>query len=419
MSRNACTEARRKGEEGFTLIELMVAMLIAGIALVALAGALAAGLKTVAVQKARTQGNEIATEGIEDLQRYDYDHLGVCATAPSPPAGFDTAAPLANCTSPVYAEPCTGTSGANLVPDPEYTCTRRGIEYTILRYVAYGDAAQTSKRLAVVVEWRDTGGRHQVSQQSSLRSPTQSSVIGVSPPSVTTATVNPSPVVQIAADGQPDNAITLQATTQGMSTADSVVAHFKSLEAGELVDRSVALTTVDGIVWSKVIDASTYRFATGSQFFYFNAVRTGDGKGNSRVATPANKFCAPPDTSCGSSSLPQFTSMTVPGTVDIDPAGILAADVPVSAVTTNLTSLDRASMVFQTQAGAYTVALQVDPSTSCTVSSCSWTGKIAKTAGYRFYAGTQRFYFTAAQEPVDPTVMPSTGAGSTTTVVFG
>jgi prepilin-type N-terminal cleavage/methylation domain-containing protein len=68
--------------DGFTLVELLVALMIATIALVALAFTLAAALKVAGLQKTRSQANEIATQAIEDLQRLDYDHLGVCSPAP-------------------------------------------------------------------------------------------------------------------------------------------------------------------------------------------------------------------------------------------------------------------------------------------------------------------------------------------------
>src|SRR6266511_4821277 len=119
--------AASRRSDGFTLIELLAALGIAAIAVLALAGGLAAALKLSGLQKVRTQGNELATQAIEDLQRLDYDHLGVCTPAPGAPSGLTDAAYLANCSSPSYEEPCTPTAGQ--VPDTSYPCTRRGITY--------------------------------------------------------------------------------------------------------------------------------------------------------------------------------------------------------------------------------------------------------------------------------------------------
>lgn len=416
------TTARRP-EDGFTLIELSVAMLIGAFALVALAGAFAGGLRNVAVQKARTQGNELATQGIEDLQRYSYDHLGVCDWPANPPAGFETKVELANCTSPTFVHPCSSATGANAVPATSYQCTRRNLTYQVRRFVAYGDAARTTKRLAVVVTWTDTGGRHEVAQQSSLRSPTEASIIGLSPPAVTTATVQPG-TVHINSTGRPSTAILLTTTAQGLGPTDTMRAHFKTLVGSEIRDQILDMTSLDGITWNATIPTDRYTFAKGSQFFYFNAVRESDGKANSRVATPANKFCdTTADATCSSNALglPQFPTLTVPPTADIDPGGILQADVDVVAITKNVLEHHQVTMVFQTQSGAHSIVLRRDPAATCDASTCRWTGKVAKSAGYRFAAGGQKFYFTAAQAlgPTPPD-NGSTGArASDSDVVFG
>src|SRR5947207_3424457 len=68
----------RAPEDGFTLIEVIVAFTLAAIVFTALAIAMAGGMKAVRVAKDRTRGNELATAAIEDLQRFDSDHLGLC-----------------------------------------------------------------------------------------------------------------------------------------------------------------------------------------------------------------------------------------------------------------------------------------------------------------------------------------------------
>ena len=65
---------------GFTLVEMMVTLAVSAVVLTALAGSLFGSLRSLTVQKARTQGNEVATLGIESLQRLPYDELGNCAT---------------------------------------------------------------------------------------------------------------------------------------------------------------------------------------------------------------------------------------------------------------------------------------------------------------------------------------------------
>src|SRR4051794_26866421 len=162
-------------EAGFTLIEMVVAVGLSVIIFTALAASLAGALRTVQVQKARTQANEVATQGIEDLQRFKYGNLGLCGTPTRPyggaaPAGFSTVITV-NCTNASLEEPCTPTTFSPAlttqpVPKESYVCARAGVSFNVSRYVAWGDASQTGKRLAVVIDWTDSAGRHQVSQQS-------------------------------------------------------------------------------------------------------------------------------------------------------------------------------------------------------------------------------------------------------------
>src|SRR5437868_200780 len=178
---------RARDEAGFTLIEMVVAVGLSAIVFTALAMSLGGALRTVQVQKTRTTANEVATQGIEDLQRFKYSNLGLC-TAPLPPAGTSVPAGFStvvtvNCTNAAVEEPCTPTVfnpplTTEPVPKESYVCNRNGTAYTVSRYVAWGDDAQTSKRLAVVVDWLDSAGRHEVAQQSSLRAPDAAAIIG-------------------------------------------------------------------------------------------------------------------------------------------------------------------------------------------------------------------------------------------------
>src|SRR5436305_10360523 len=194
----------RAPEDGFTLIEVIIAFALAAMVFTALAVALAGGLKAVRVAKGRTRANELATAAIEDLQRFDYDHLGLCPASggsgvtDAGTQSFQGLNPVTlNCSSTVVLEePCTPTVGQ--VPKASYSCRVENINYTVQRYVVWGDSNQTKKRLAVFVNWTDVVGSHQVSQQSSLRSPVQGSVIGVPPPVFVSVSASPASIVRNA-----------------------------------------------------------------------------------------------------------------------------------------------------------------------------------------------------------------------------
>ena len=190
---------------GFTLIEMVMALAIASFAFLALATMLAGTLKALAVGKTRAQGNEVATQGIEDLQRFDFNDLGFCAGRGRPraggtrePHGSDSVA-LPNCGSAnlVYEQPCStlaGTLSTFAVPRQTYTCVRNNITYTVNRFIVWPDSQLTGKRLAVYVSWTDQVGGHQVAQESSLRSPNAASVIGLSPPQFVSVSASPSSI---------------------------------------------------------------------------------------------------------------------------------------------------------------------------------------------------------------------------------
>lgn len=172
-------------EGGFTLVEMVVAITVLGVMFMAVAVVLESGLRSLAAAKARARGNEIATQGIEDLQRFSFNNLGLC-TDPTgtPPAGLETPVRLGCNGTYTEEDPCHP-STPGTVPKWYYECTQNNITYTVKRYVAWTDALRTTKRLAVYVEWVDLAGRHQVSQQSSLRAPDQSAITGLAPPTFT------------------------------------------------------------------------------------------------------------------------------------------------------------------------------------------------------------------------------------------
>ena len=413
MLRPLSTTARRtaEGENGFTLMELVVAVGLAGVIFASLAGVLGHSLKVLAVAKSRAHGNEIATQGIEELQRLSYPALGVCSAAPTPPAGFSQPAAPLNCPAPVPAgygeDPCNVTTAGAGVPKAVYTCRRTNTAYDVRRYVAWGDPGRTTKRMAVFVTWIDALGRHEVSQQSSLRAPGQADLYGVDPPGFTGAvSVTPATTI-INADGTlPTGAtVQVQAQTVNLATTDRVFTVFNTLDAdGNQITSSKALTSSDGSAWTgSISSADGLRFVPGTMFFSVSAIRLDDGKANSAFASAANKFCAPPDTTCSASVYPRFDSVEATPTsggpaIGVDSSGSLVPDaITVTATTRNTAPSDQVSVSFQTSAGAVTSLLQSTSPACTTADSCTWTGTITKGLGYGFPAGSRPFYFSVSR----------------------
>src|SRR5205814_2349936 len=105
---------RARNEDGFTLIEMTIAVGLSAVIFTGLAFSLGSSLRTMQLQKSRTLANEVATQGIEDLQRLSYSSLGLCGAPTRPdnapaPSGFSTVI-LLNCTNAAIEEPCTPTT---------------------------------------------------------------------------------------------------------------------------------------------------------------------------------------------------------------------------------------------------------------------------------------------------------------------
>lgn len=413
-------------EAGFTLIEMTIAIALSAFIFLALAMTLGGALRAAQVQKTRTLANEVATQGIEDLQRFKYANLGLCQGPTRPfnlaaPTGFESVITV-NCTNATVEQPCTPTTfvpalTAQPVPQESYVCTRSNVAFTVSRYVAWGDQTQTGKRLAVVVDWVDSAGRHQVSQQSSLRAPDAAAIIGVAPPAFSTAfppTANPSTAWvdangNIVTSGGAQSSLSLSATTTGLSTSDQVFATIMALDpaTGQPVAQQFELTTTDGSNWQGTIpgagQAGAPRLGIGTQYVGVTMVRALDGKANSTFITPANKFCGGAGSgSCSiSGSVPSISGTASPTQIPLDPDGTMqtGSTLTVSATTSNVTVSDTVTVTLQTQTGFVPVALQ--PASSCGTSPgtvCnSWSTKITPSAGYRLDSGGQYLYFAVSQ----------------------
>jgi type II secretory pathway pseudopilin PulG len=402
-----------KDEQGFTLLELTIAMGLSAFVFAALASVLGSAVRTLALQKARSQANEVATLGLEDLQRLSFNQLVLCTTptlsSGATDPGLGAVIMGSGCPSPIPAgyegDPCSGTVGS--VPASSFSCYKVGRTMYVRRYIVWTDPTQTGKRLAVFVDWTDTAGHHQVSQQSSLRTPTGAAYVGQLNPTLNTPTASPT-TVQINVDGtlQTNAQLSVSVNASGLSGADKVFAILTTIDSsGNATSSSLELAaggSPTGTYWFGTLTPSNgFVVGEGSQFVTFTGVRSSDGKATSAVSGLI-KFCNSVD-NCSSSVLPQITGSSVNNgsNVSITASGAQNADIPLSVTTKNLLANDSVSVQFATLGGTSSVPLTAS---SCTTSNgtttCTWTGVIPKSAGYGFTSGSQRFYITAAQDKV-------------------
>ncbi|MDQ1454585.1 MAG: hypothetical protein QOH28_205 [Actinomycetota bacterium] len=450
----ARTRRHAPGSDGFTLIELVIALSLSAILFAGLAAIMGTSLRTLSVTRSRGQANEIAAQGIEDLQRFSFSTLVLCNTPTVPPGGtVPTGFTAANtvlavsCANATLESPCPAPATTGLtgfpVPTANYTCTRYGINFAVSRYISWADATQTNKRLAVVVDWTDQIGRHEVSQQSSVRAPDQAAIIGGTPPSVTSVSTAPMMVwvnssgFLVTSTGTPQS-IALVASTSGLLATDKVSAYFLTEDpvSHVLTTATLPLTSADGSTWTGSIPgwgasgAPTFPTAGGTQYIGFTAIRQSDGKANSIIKVPAITFCNNPSAAntggaCTfAAGVPSISTPVAvsPTSVPLNPDGTLfvTATLTITATTSNVyastTASDSVIAVVETQAGASQVVLKPTCSLTGTLTACNtWKVTIDSTMALRFAAGPQKIAVIANQVASAPY---STASGISADVTF-
>lgn len=147
-------------EDGLSLIELMFAIFLLAVSILALAGIATSSIASVRVARDQQQASDLASAEVEAARGIDFDLLAVdSATAPSPfvaPAPYSAEAPLS-------------ASGAPLAHSE--TVTQGSQTFSVLRWVTQavnhsGTEQNPIKRLIVHVSWDDRGRTRQVTDST-------------------------------------------------------------------------------------------------------------------------------------------------------------------------------------------------------------------------------------------------------------
>ncbi|MEY2475914.1 MAG: hexosaminidase [Actinomycetota bacterium] len=151
---------RSDGEEGFTLIELTVAISLLAVVMVGFAGAVYGGMAAWAASRQRSAFVEIANAEMETLRAVPYDSLGINTTTEP---GWAAAYPSNQHGGRDYVN-VTPADTAGLAPKSVSTVTTSNVQglalpYTVRRWVTWtdvtGGSSHVFKRLEVRVEWSE------------------------------------------------------------------------------------------------------------------------------------------------------------------------------------------------------------------------------------------------------------------------
>jgi hypothetical protein len=148
---------RARTDEGFTLIELVMAVTVLALAIFGLAAVFGASIRTGAVDVHRTNAVALATQWSERLRAVPYEHLGL--------ADGDTSSACDNGASIVVVDQ-PGVTVADALPT-----IMGGVAFTVDRCVVWTSdsnlvATTAYKRSTVTVSWTDEAGPHLVRQDA-------------------------------------------------------------------------------------------------------------------------------------------------------------------------------------------------------------------------------------------------------------
>lgn len=164
--RNWIARCRVADEDGFTIIEASIAMLIVAMMFTALSAGLISGLRATRDARLFQQATAIGEEAVESARDLSYDTLVMSSSDPAfasdpriqagPKFDPDQAGPLVS--EPIVAS----SSGGAIVP---HITTEEVVNttFTISRYVTWvdnaiqGGPAQSYKRMVVMIEWDVVG----------------------------------------------------------------------------------------------------------------------------------------------------------------------------------------------------------------------------------------------------------------------
>ena len=207
VSASAAAAGSRPDDDGFTVVELIVALALMAIVMAGLAPALDSALQAASTANRRTAANGLATAAIEQMRAVAYDTVGYQHGSPA----LAACTPTGNPQSPFYPyasqTPVDLGAGTSGLPPWGYTMndTPNSVVFTVQSCVYWMNAAgatsgsKSYKQSVVSVTWSDSAGPHGIVDVSAVY-PTNSQAVTQPSQPVTNTLLNPPSTVSVTPD---------------------------------------------------------------------------------------------------------------------------------------------------------------------------------------------------------------------------
>jgi len=408
---------RRYNDEGFTLVEMLVSLVLLALVLSSFLGVTLSAVASNRLAEGRTTANQVLAEQLELLQATKWSRAGLrsgdCGFPGASDVGQDTVQ-LNDARQP--GDPYPQFGGACAASAGQAAVVRGGITYTVVQHITWNDdaadgtgAADTDydgthdeKRFLVMVSWTQPGKARTVTA-TALRAPTTSEVTPRSPKAVGF-------VLSASATGHQTldtaNALTAPVvlTVQTSAAATAVTVTYATRLLVSLPPVALVPDAL-GTTWTATLPIGTCCFNAGSEIFTF------------RGSTPLTTASATASVALRSSTaLFTMTGSAAPTTVGLDSNNLLTA-----AVTLNVTTSIAVGTVYATFVRN---GVSVDQNLTPDSSYKSWTTTLPLGSG-PFAAGSLALTLTASTSSGDNsvgrsvTLTPYLAPISVTSVVLG
>lgn len=257
---------RLAGDDGLSLVEVLVAFVLLGVVMSASAGFFTTSLRALQQAEGRTKATALANEELENLRALPWTAVGFYGDDDFGGTMPDRTVLLAD-TRPAESR----------APLPVETMSRGGVAFTVRRSIVWNeDISATSevhefKYLAVTVDWSDRGQPRSIGVESQ-RTPTPDEQ---KPSDFVLSLLKVQPeIVYLNADGTLDTSRNgqLDLTALTSAPADFVVARY--VQRGDTDETVHSLGSTDYVNWTGAVTAAHGEtFRNGDMVFTFVATR--------------------------------------------------------------------------------------------------------------------------------------------------